>query len=209
MAALELYRRLVDPGGGYILDVGAHEGKHSQVMSQVLPVIALEPNPDKRPTDGHLPQISWVSCAVSDKPGIGVLRVDVNHDYMSTLEPTYPHLVTQHSTEYFRHVSCLMVPTLTLDNVIDVAGIPAFCKVDVEGHERAVFRGLSYPLPALSFEVHDFDPDKAREIMAMLGELGDYHYAYSRREDFQLEPLDLEHLDLFGDVYATLGGPLL
>lgn len=207
--AVGLYRRIIgDRYAGFILDVGAHEGKHARAMLDLCPVVAIEPNPAKRPPQ-HLGGITWVSCAVSHRAGVEALQIDVNHDYMSTLEDTYPKLVAAHSGDYFKHSVYVHVPTLTLDNLVDSFGMPAFTKIDVEGHERNVFRGLSYPLPALSFEVHDFDPDKAREVMGMLGELGDYHYAYSRRENFQLEPLDLEHLDLFGDIYATLGGPLL
>ena len=74
-----------------------------------------------------------------------------------------------------------------------------------EPHERAVFDGLSRPLPALSFEVHDFDPAKAQYCIDKLQTLGDYDYGYSSRENFELTPWPSdERIDLFGDIYAVL-----
>ena len=45
-----------------------------------------------------------------------------------------------------------VVPVTTLDALIDRYGLPAFCKIDVEGFEEAVVRGLSRPIPSVSFE---------------------------------------------------------
>lgn len=44
------------------------------------------------------------------------------------------------------------VPVVTLDLLISQHRLPEFIKIDTEGHEDDVIRGLSTPVPALSFE---------------------------------------------------------
>ena len=64
------------------------------------------------------------------------------------------------------------VPISTLDALIATHGVPRFCKIDVEGYEPEVFRGLSQPLPALSFEFHGELLDDASGCIETLGRLG-------------------------------------
>lgn len=47
-----------------------------------------------------------------------------------------------------------LVPVSTLDIMIKKYGKPQFCKIDVEGFEYEVIKGLSQPIPSLSFESH-------------------------------------------------------
>jgi Methyltransferase FkbM domain len=46
------------------------------------------------------------------------------------------------------------VNTTTLDQLIVRYGLPSFAKIDVEGHEIQVFRGLSQPIPLIVFEAN-------------------------------------------------------
>jgi hypothetical protein len=72
-----------------------------------------------------------------------------------------------------------------------------------------VFRGLSVPLPALSFEVHDFDLAKADDVLAQLALLAAYEadsayeIFFCSRESFEPEPWPAA-VDIFGDIYAEL-----
>jgi hypothetical protein len=43
---------------------------------------------------------------------------------------------------------------ITLDQLIATYGKPFFIKIDFEGHEANVLRGLTQPVPFLSFEVN-------------------------------------------------------
>jgi len=46
------------------------------------------------------------------------------------------------------------VETTTLENVMTAHGVPFFIKIDVEGHELSVLRGMHRPVPCLSLEVN-------------------------------------------------------
>jgi hypothetical protein len=106
----------------------------------------------------------------------------------------------------------------TLDALIEMHGVPEFCKIDVEGYEPEVLAGLSTPVRNLSFE---FTPERLEATTACVSrllELGDYEFNYSLNESLVLSSGDwLSASDLlaalsvfeddavtFGDVYARL-----
>jgi len=55
----------------------------------------------------------------------------------------------------------LVVPIITLDSLIAHFGEPAYVKIDVEGYEMDVLRGLSWQPPLLSSEFHNAELDTA------------------------------------------------
>jgi len=109
------------------------------------------------------------------------------------------------------------INTSTLDNLIKIYGIPKFCKIDVEGSEVEVLKGLSNPIPYISIEYTPELNDSALECMGILGNIGKYTYRYSEGESLSfssnawLNKEDMEeylhknihHID-FGDIYARL-----
>jgi hypothetical protein len=68
----------------------------------------------------------------------------------------------------------LAVDVTTMDDMIAVYGRPRFCKIDVEGAEPLVLRGLSHPVPFISIEYHVDDRCVAltHECLARLSCLG-------------------------------------
>jgi hypothetical protein len=60
------------------------------------------------------------------------------------------------------------VPVVTLDALIAQHGEPAFVKIDVEGYEPQVLRGLTRPVQALSFEFHGRLLDELAESLDLL-----------------------------------------
>jgi FkbM family methyltransferase len=108
----------------------------------------------------------------------------------------------------------------TLDQLIKQFGTPAFCKIDVEGYELEVLKGLTTIIPRISLEYTV--PEQTANLVKCLGYCNDlsvnYKYNYSITEDmiFQLEnflPFDefISHVSsekfintAFGDIYVTL-----
>ena len=112
------------------------------------------------------------------------------------------------------------VPGVTLDALIGIYGLPAFMKVDVEGHENAALGTLHHAVPALNMEFHaDWVPIPAIEH---LDRLGDYEWNYCLDGGGELVLPEwgcrgrlLEHMKAhltatgpgsWGDVYGRLAG---
>lgn len=64
------------------------------------------------------------------------------------------------------------VPVTTPDELISLHGRPKLLKVDVEGYEREVFKGLSNPIAFVEFEVSAREIEVARDVLLRLWEIG-------------------------------------
>jgi hypothetical protein len=111
----------------------------------------------------------------------------------------------------------IVVEVVTLDLLIARYGIPVFAKIDVEGWEEAVIRGLSWQLKALSFEFTTLARDVARACLKRLSLLANYRYNLALGESQALifehwlsadqiehHLSNLPHTANSGDVYARL-----
>ena len=81
---------------------------------------------------------------------------------------------------------CCEVAVTTLDALVAAHGPPAFVKIDVEGYELEVLKGLSRPVPALSFEIVAERLSAAEACVERLETLGSYRYGFSEGETLEL-----------------------
>jgi FkbM family methyltransferase len=87
-------------------------------------------------------------------------------------------------------VAAYHVPVVTLDAAISPFGLPAYCKIDVEGWELEVLYGLSRPIPLVSFELHLTEGEiaKSRACLERLAQFGPSHANITRAEAASLSP---------------------
>ena len=76
----------------------------------------------------------------------------------------------------------LPVPMITLDELITRHGEPRFCKIDVEGFEHEVLRGLEPAAPGTVVRYLPVAAERAIACVQRLAALGDYRFRRSRVE---------------------------
>lgn len=146
----QLVMKLLRPGD-VVYDIGANIGYTSLLYAHsVFPggaVIAIEPSPRA---------FSFLSQAIAGNPVIEAMNVA-----LSDKEGTRPFYETKtldtSSLEAIHGIDPIDVRVLTFDQVTKTNPKPTFIKVDVEGHELAVFRGMAATLggaepPSIFFE---------------------------------------------------------
>ncbi len=189
--ARRLYGQFVKPGD-LCFEVGAHVGDRIVTyLSLGATVVAVEPQPLfvdllQRLYGGNA-KVHLVRAAVGDSRGEAEMLISRRTPTMSTLAADWAERVGQ--TENARGVkwdATTTVRVTTLEDLIAEYGVPAFCKIDIEGSELPALHGLSHPIPALSFEYLPGTIDQALLCVARLGELGKYEFNASIRETMRL-----------------------
>lgn len=181
-ALRRMYRPWIQPGS-LVLDIGAHLGDRTMAFAGLgARVVALEPQPRIRRwlqrIAGRHPAVIVRPEAVGAAPGWAPLAVSVSHPTVSSMSAPWRSAVQAANRGFVRVAwpHTVTVAVITLDQLIDEYGEPAFCKIDVEGFEARVLEGLSRALPALSFEFVAGGLDVARACVARLGQLGAYRF---------------------------------
>lgn len=209
--------------GDLCFDIGAHVGNRTRAfLDNGAHVMAVEPQPScavyLRRRFGAHPRFTLIPKAIGAQPGIGALHINRLNPTISTLAPVSWRSAMARAAARREHWDLqIPVEVITLNQLIEQYGLPHFCKIDVEGFEDQVLAGLSYPLPALSFEFISFEKNIAWACIRRLQSLGAYRFNWSIGERLCLEAPDWVDADgieqtiqamgsriISGDVYARL-----
>ncbi|MEY2833594.1 MAG: hypothetical protein RLZZ574_2853 [Cyanobacteriota bacterium] len=131
-------------------DVGANIGEKTEILLKTgARVVAFEPQPDcvreiKARCNHYHSKLHTVESAIGAEPGQVTIYLYERNAHAS-LYQNWEGSIVQGS---------IQVPITTLDRAIDEFGMPNYCKIDVEGWELEVLKGLTQPIPFLSFEYH-------------------------------------------------------
>lgn len=208
------YRQFLSDGDvGF--DIGAHVGSRVRAWRRLgVRVVAVEPAPDclrvlRLLFARDAERVTIVPLAVGAEAGRAGLRVSTATPTVSSMSTGWIDRVTE--DESFSHVKWdnhIDVEVTTLDRLIAEHGEPAFCKIDVEGFEAEVLKGLSKPLRALSFEYLPMAHEATLEALRLVDGLGAYEYNYSPVETMRLAGdrwLDAAGLAQLLDRFRPLG----
>jgi FkbM family methyltransferase len=216
---LEFYSGFVSPGA-LCFDVGANIGNRVKIFLELqAEVVAIEPQEKcaqilKR-VFGHHQHLRIIQKALGEREGEAEIMIS-DSDTLSSMSPEWIEAVKKSGrfAEY-RWDNTQKIQMTTLDNLIQQYGIPQFIKIDVEGFENQVIRGLSQPVPLISLEFVSERIKPTLNCIDHLAVLGDIRLNYSMGEsmEFSLEtwigPEEMKSLlsslagekNVFGDVY--------
>jgi FkbM family methyltransferase len=152
---IHLYQSLLSPGA-LCFDVGANIGDKSKaLLCAGARVVAFEPNPtvlpELRARCSYDKNWTLVMAALGSSASVATLYDRSWHGQTSLISDWEGEVIGIHH-----------VPVVTLDAAIQNFGTPFYCKIDVEGWELEVLKGLSQCIPLLSFEFHLNDKDIAK-----------------------------------------------
>jgi FkbM family methyltransferase len=164
-ALRRFYGQLIEPGD-LCFDIGANVGQTTEALVDCgARVIAVEPNPQCIPIlrwqFGRDPRVTLVQKAIGAAGGSVTLNFRGTESTASVLAD-WP----------FGNNESQTVELTTLDDLISQFGRPRLCKVDVEGYEVEVFKGLSQAIPIIDFEIHPGALHWAREVLKRLSTIG-------------------------------------
>lgn len=191
-----------------VFDIGANAGYFAREATALgAQVVSVEP--DRKHIDAlNIPGVTPIIAAVGDEHGTQPFYISHN-DKWSSLHPEW---VTGHYGK--PDPDTRLTEVITLDMMIGEFGQPGFIKIDTEGHEAAVLRGLTHRVPALSFEYHGgaypirLNNDPLCECFALLD---GYEFRAAQHERqwvtewVDADPMMAVMRELtWGDVYARL-----
>lgn len=210
-----------------VFDVGANVGQRAAIFSDLArTVVAFEPTAEcvrhLRSRFRFQRNVEIQPVALSEAEGEAIIYQSSAHT-VSSMSPAFIENVGKKVFKDETWDGKVAVKTRTLDQMIDLYGLPRFIKIDVEGFELSVLKGLSRSVPILSFEFIPIAIDEAKQCLEKLNEISaDYLYDYCLGEnldfvlrehvDYQTFSRDvlpeLERAASFGDIYAILKSDL-
>jgi FkbM family methyltransferase len=210
---MKIYSQFIRPGD-LCFDVGANVGNMTDAYVKMGGrVVCVEPQ-DRcmrilKRRFGRNSDVVLVQKGLAERTGEQELWICDDNDAIATMSTQWMAAVTSSGRLQFHWARRQRVQVTTLDALVREFGVPVLCKIDVEGFELRVLKGLTQPIPCISFEFHQELIQEARECAHYIQRLGDVEFNYSTDSSLSLcldtwLPLD----EAFSRIEAT-EGPLL
>jgi len=215
---LNFYRSFL-PGCELIFDIGANDGHKTIAFKELAgKVVACDPDPYNikilRLRFGAQKNIFVEPVAITDHEGECSFYVEQPGSPLNSINPQWKTILEEHNNDRWAEPiqfsdTILKTKTTTLDALITKYGIPDFIKIDVEGNEKNVLKGLSHSVNYVSFEV--LLPEFLHEAIACMDLLTalniNYCFNYAVDEKLMLPgPVGYED---FKKILVTLSIPHL
>jgi FkbM family methyltransferase len=205
--------------GMLCFDIGANIGNRTKVFLKLgATVVAVEPqNTCMKVLEKHYgkdAQVTLVHNALGAEEGVREMMIASEHTLSSLSESWVAQVkkTGRFSGSSWNDTQTVMITTL--DNLITTHGIPDFIKIDVEGYEHEVLKGLSTQVKLLSLEFTPEFVDSTINCINHLSGLGNVQCNWSMNESMKMMLNDwvdasdmiarlgsYRNESFFGDVY--------
>jgi FkbM family methyltransferase len=202
---VEFYKRTLHGfrKGNLIFDIGANQGYKTDIFLRLgARVVAVDPDEENQESLRQRflkyrltpKRVDIEGKAVSDVISTKTMWIDAPGSAMNTLNPKWVQTLRTDPKRFGHRLDfagAREVETITLQELMATHGIPFFIKIDVEGHEPSVLRGLNRPVPYLSFEVNlpEFKLEGLQciKILHEIAADGQFNYAVDCERGLMLE----------------------
>ena len=143
-----------------IFDIGAHSGEKSKNLIKICSkLILVEPQPEcvkiLKKKFSKISKVVILPCGISSKKGTLKLKINTSNPLISTFSDHWDKGRFSDS-KWEKEIN---VNTTTLDQLINDYGHPKYIKIDVEGFELEVLKGLTKKTGIISFLVKNTHPN--------------------------------------------------
>lgn len=176
--------------GDLCFDIGANIGGRTEIFLELgAKVVCIEPQQSclqkLYELFGNNQNVSIVAKAVADREGEAEIAICKDTPTISTMSSKWRN-EGRFSKDY-KWTSAQKVFTTTLDTLISQYGSPVFCKIDVEGFEDSVLKGLTKPaISVISFEFTKEFFDDSKQCINHLLSIGPIEFNCSMGESMKL-----------------------
>ncbi|MES2850566.1 MAG: FkbM family methyltransferase [Bacteroidota bacterium] len=204
--------------GDLVFDIGSNNGERAMVFEKLgAKLICVEPQQTcvalLKQYFGKNENVVIVDKACGAAPGVGEISICDEADTISSMSEKW--INSGRFSKEFHWDKKQKVEITTLDMLVEKYGVPVLCKVDVEGFETEVLKGLHKKAGIISFEFTQEFFDDAETCMNLMEALGGTAYNYCLAENMYYEMPQFTsrteltaaikerfHTDLWGDIYV-------
>ena len=192
---LNFYSNLISPGD-LVFDVGANVGSKTRIFLELgANVVSIEPQEACAEILHGLKN----KIKLRDDQGFAIIQtalgetecksemIKSNASVLSTMSNEWIDVMTKSGRfENYSWNERITVSVTTLDKLIEEYGTPSYIKIDVEGYELDVLKGLTKPIKYVSLEFAPEFLHNTYKCIEYIESLGEVVFNYSLGESMQM-----------------------